>query len=188
MWGVGFNPQNLGTLYRWQNGTISPATEYTWYNGAWWSPQNVTPEIYRTNTIFYCNPFDHFLAIDGDASAGDIANAEFPNNRWYTLNFRHDYELSRLDLVGDKPHLAGNGPRFIDQLGIRSWRHPDSPEAPAPTSTGLSGNLALLIGLVVFSCRSDRMDNVLRNAWRNYQWLGHNHHHGRTFHQSSYLG
>ena len=127
--------------------------------------------------MFYCNPFDHFLAAEGDASASDIADAPFPNNRWYTLNFHHQSTLSRLDLGGGEPYLAGNGRRFIDQLGINSWRNP---EPDAPTSTGLAGNLALLIGLVVFSCKSHNMDNVLRNVWRAYEWRGHNHSHGRT--------
>lgn len=180
MYGAGFRPQTLGILYKWQNGVITPATGYTWHNQSWWSSQHGVPNIYRTSTMFYCNPFDHFLSTEGDASTRDMANSPAPNNRWYTLNFQHDYTLSRLDLGGDRPYLAGNGRRFIDELGIASWRHPDEADDPAPTSSGLAGNLALLIGLVVFSCRAERMDTVLRNAWRSYQWIGHNHSNGRT--------
>ncbi|TVY73453.1 hypothetical protein LSUE1_G007726, partial [Lachnellula suecica] len=174
---AGFATQGAATLYRWQNGIITPAPGYQWYNGAWWWGNRAAATFYRANTMFYCNPFDHFLAAQGDVSMRDMATAPFPNDRWYTFNFHHDeYALSRLDLGGAEPYLAGNGPRFIEQLGIGSWRNPDT---DAPISGGLAGNLALLIALIAFSCRSQNLDNVLRTSWQNYQWRGHNHGSGR---------
>lgn len=126
--------------------------------------------------MFYSNPWDQFLATHGDASTRDIANAPVPDNRWYTLSFHNYYSLSRVDIAGPEPYLAGNGSRFIDQLGIRSWCNPNQ---DAPPADGLAGNLALLIALIAFSCRSDRLDTVLRHSWSNYGWRSHTHNHGR---------
>ncbi|TVY37326.1 hypothetical protein LSUB1_G004750 [Lachnellula subtilissima] len=172
---AGFGQQIPGTVYRWENGVISQAIGYEWYRGAVWSSHGVTG-LHRANTLFYCNPFDQFLATEGNAIDRDMANSPVPNNRWYTLNFRHQSTLSRLDLGGPEPYLAGPVPHSINQLGLNSWYNP---EPLAPPSSGLSGNLALLIALVAFSCRSERLDTVLRTSWRHYEWRGHNHSNGR---------
>jgi hypothetical protein len=175
---VGFGSQTNAALplYRWQNGIVSPATGFQVYNGEWWGPSRTSAAaLYRTSTVFYCQPFDRFLATEGDASARDMGTSDFPDNRWYTLNFQHHETLSRIDLVGPEMYLAGNGPRFIEQLGIDAWCNPDP---KAPPSGGLAGNLSLLIALITFSCTSQDLTEVLQTSWRNYEWRGHNYRSG----------
>jgi len=179
LWRAGFGQQTNAALplYKWQNGIVSPANGYQAYNGEWWGPSRTgAATFYRTSTMFYCQPFDCFLATEGDPSMRDMETSDFPHNQWHTLNFEHHGTLSRLDLFGSERHLAGNGQRFIEQLGLTHWSNPDP---GAPVSGGLAGNLALLIALVAFSCRPQHLSDVLQNSWREYSWRGHNHGSGR---------
>lgn len=61
-------------------------------------------------------------------------------------------------------------------LGLEAYT-----DADAPQHGGLSGNLAILIGLIALSCRSRDFDTVLLvdRAWQNFHWRGHNHQHRR---------
>jgi len=126
-----------------------------------------------------------FFTFDGDASAMDIEEAEFPHNRWYPLQFYHDVGLSRIDISGDQPLLASPGGGWINQLGLGSYNYQESDSqvqsSVPPPSEGLAGNLAILIALIAFSCGSRDLDNILLNdrAWRRYQWRGHNRQNGR---------
>ncbi|TVY34526.1 hypothetical protein LOCC1_G007809 [Lachnellula occidentalis] len=169
---AGFASEFLGTLYRWQNGVVTQATEYQWSQGAWWGPDGVAG-LYRANTMFYCNPFDQFLAAEGDASDKDMADAPCPSNLWLRLYFRHQSALSRLDLGGSEPYLAGKT-WSINQLGLNFWYNPNK---RAPLSSGLAGNLALLIALVAFSCRYNRLDTILQTSWRDHAWQPHHYSH-----------
>jgi hypothetical protein len=158
-------------VYRWRNGVISVATSYQWAEGSPYPPHGGVLDYYRSITMFYCNPWDQFLVADGDASTRDIETSDSPGDLWHPLDFRHDKGLSRLDFVSE-PRLAGNGGAFIDHLGLASYERVDS---DAPPSRGLAGNLAILIGLVAFSCRSRDLHNVLirDRAWHRYRWNGH---------------
>jgi hypothetical protein len=175
---AGFGPKSRGTVFRWRNGVITAPTGYQWIDGYAYAPNGGVLNYYRSMTVFYCNPWDQYLVADGDASTRDIATANFPGERWYPVNFRNDGNLSRLDFAGDEQYLAGNGAAFIDQLGLTSYQ---SQEQGAPTSGGLAGNLAILIGLVAFSCRSRDLRDILVNdrAWHRNRWNGHSRDSGR---------
>jgi hypothetical protein len=175
---AGFGAQVPGTVYRWENGIISIAAGYQWYNGYGYTPNNEFLEIYRAMTTFYSNPFDQFLVADGDASTRDMPTAQWPQDRWYPVTFHHQQNLTRVDFAGDQQYLAGNGPDFIQQFGLGSYQNQD--HSP-PASGGLAGNLAILIALIAFSCRTQDLHTVLieDRAWRNYRWRGHNRRHGR---------
>lgn len=138
--------------------------------------------------MFYCNPFDQSVAAEGDATNRDMGDAPHPNNRWYTLRFHHQSALSRLDLGGPEPYLASkladHGSYSINQLGLTSWYDPDPRSSP---STRLAGNLALLIALVAFSCRSARLDTVLRTSWIHYEWRPHLYTPGRKFYHDAFF-
>ena len=178
IYGAGFSPQVPGHVYRWSNGVITAAPGYQWYEGSGWSPSNTQLVTYRVNTVFYCNQWYHFFAAEGDASAWDIANSPFPNNRWYALSFRHHGGLSRIDLFGSQQTLAGSGAGWLNQLGLSAY---DNLDPTAPQAAGLTGNLAILVALIAFSCRYQDLNTVLLNdrAWRNYQWRSHGRQHGR---------
>lgn len=157
---AGFGVQNRGTIYRWNGGEISTAG----------IPNANSLQPYKATTMFWCNPFYQFLAATGDASTRDIASTE-SEDKWHAINFHHEETLSRIDYAGDQ-YLAGNRAGFISQLGLTSYenQHDD-----APVAGGLAGDLAMLIGLVAFSCKRRELSQILINdrAWRNYQWIGH---------------
>jgi hypothetical protein len=173
-----FGAKSQGTVFRWSNGVISAPAGYQWVDGYAYAPNGGALNYYRSITMFYCNPWDQYLVADGDASTRDIETAPYPGDRWYPINFRHDNGLSRVELAGGEQYLAGNGATFIDHLGLLSYQNQDS---AAPPSGGLAGNLAILIALVAFSCRSSHLrDALIRDrAWHRYRWNGHNHASGR---------
>lgn len=126
--------------------------------------------------MFWCNPFYQFMVASGDATTRDI-DLTGPEDTWYAINFHHEEGLSRIDYVANQ-YLAGNDRGFIAALGLNSYRNS---EEDAPKSSGLAGNLAMLIGLVAFSCKRRELDAVLvgDQAWRGYRWHGHNRSSGR---------
>lgn len=182
IYGTGYSAQVAGQLYRWSNGEVSAAgSNYQLYEGNWWGPGPVQLTYYRSATTFYCNPWSQFSTFDGDPSIFEnIEVAPFPRNRWYPLAFHHEEGLSRVDFVGEGQSLAApsRGAGWVNQLGLLSYEGQD-PEAPG--LQGLGGNLALLIALVAFSCRSGDLNTVLLGdrAWRHYNWRGHHRPHGR---------
>lgn len=173
---AGFWPPIPGRMFRWTDGSITPANDYQWYNGNGWGPGNIQLTHYRTTSMFWCNEWTQFLIADGDVSTRDIATSLFPDNRWYPLTFDHDGTLSRVGTSYEHQHLAGSGANWIGPLGLSAHnnRH-------AHQSTGLAGNLATVIGLIAFSCQANELGTVLLTdrAWRHYDWMGHNRAHGR---------
>lgn len=178
MYRAGFGAKSQGTVFRWSNGVITAPAGYRWDDGYAYAPNGGVLNYYRSITMFHCNPFDQFLVAEGDASTRDIETAPWPGDRWFPVNFRHDGGLSRVDFTAEQ-FLAGNGAAFIDDLGLISYQ---SQDPDAPPSGGLAGNLAILIALVAFSCRSTHLRDILvghNRAWHLYQWAGHNHSSGR---------
>lgn len=176
---AGFGEQNPGTVYRWNGGEISVAAGYEWDEGYGCAPSGDTLEIYRATTMFYSNPFHQFLVAKDDATKRELATDECPEDRWLTLQFHHEDTLSVLDYAAD-PDLAGHEASFIRSLGLTSY---ENQEPDAPKAGGLAGNLAMLIGLVAFSCKRRDLTQVLIDdrAWRGHRWRGHNRSSGREF-------
>jgi hypothetical protein len=168
----GFGEQTAGTLYRWDDGRVSRATDV---------PANAGLTPYRAVTMFYCNTWTQFVVTDGDVRSRDIAGRSPPQDRWYRLGFHHLGTVSYLDFVANAV-LAGNRAGFIQRLGLESYENQDE---HAPRAGGLAGNLAMLIALIGFSCRRGDLDTVLIHdrAWRNHEWRGHHrpNDHGRKF-------
>lgn len=116
------------------------------------------------------------MVATGDASLRDMDQSVEPNNRWWPLTFRHEGSLSRVSESGDEPRLAGTG-GWINGLGLSAYRHRHTTPAG-----GLAGNLAIVIGLIAFSCESTDLNTVLLNdrAWRRGgRWHGHSRENGR---------
>jgi hypothetical protein len=177
MYQAGFGAKSHGTVFRWRNGVISAPAGYQWEDGYAYAPNGGALNCYRSITMFYCDPFNQFLMAEGDASTRDIETSPWPGDRWFPVNFRHDDSLSRVDFTAERC-LAGNGAPFIDHLGLVSYQNQDP---DAPPSGGLAGNLAILIALVAFSCRSTHLRDILvhNRAWHRYRWTGHDHASGR---------
>lgn len=115
-----------------------------------------------------------------------------PRNRWWPLTFEHEGSLvfneetgqesyfpgsiSRVQETGQQSYLAGSG-AWTKDLGLGSYK--DEYTGPAG---GLAGNLAIVLGLVAFSCKSRRLHDVLiqdRALRSGARWEGHNHSDGR---------
>jgi hypothetical protein len=147
-------------MYRWKDsGTVSTAADCHYYEGEWLSKNAAPLAVYRKATMFYCDPFNQFTTATGDASTRDMNKEQFPDDRWYPLTFRHSGTLSRVDVAGEEQYLAVNGSRWIDHLGLSSYANQNE---SSPDSGGLSGNLALIIALVAFTCRPREFDEILR--------------------------
>jgi hypothetical protein len=174
-----FRAQRPGRLYRWKNGgTVSTAADCHYYEGEWLS-KNATPlTVYRKATMFYCNPWYQFVIATGDVSTRDMNKGLFPDDRWWHLTFRHSGTLSRVDVRSEEQYLAVNGSQWLRDLGLTSNANYDE---SAPESGGLSGNLAIIIGLVAFTCRAAEFDDILQydRAWHHRKWNGHLRPHGR---------
>jgi hypothetical protein len=166
---AGFGQQRPGTMYRWHDGQVSRATD---------APNGAGLTLFKAVTMFYCNPFNQFVVTDGDVRFRDLPSSPAPQDRWYPLCFHHLDKVSYLDFAGEYTYLAGNRAGFIRGLGLDSYKNQ---EDNAPRARGLAGNLAMLIGLIAFSCRTGDLDRVLIDdkAWRYHEWRGHDRRHGR---------
>lgn len=171
----GFAQQVPSRIYRYEDGRISSANDCQWFNSQWWSAAGDELTEYRASTIFWCNNFFQFMVATGDASARHMDESPDPQNRWWPLTFRHEGSLSRVEEIGQESRLAGSGP-WINSLGLSSYRNRKT--CPAG---GLAGNLAIVIGLIAFSCESEDLHDVLLRdrAWRGARWHGHNRGDGR---------
>lgn len=174
----GFDRPVIGQLYRWDEGIISVCYDCPLREGAYRVSvtSNAPLATYRTNTLFWCNPFTQFMIVPGDASTYNIASATPPNNRWWPLNFEHDGDLSRVAESGQHPYLAGRRLAWIRDLGLESYACHQGVH-----HGGLAGNLAAVVGLVAFSCSSSDLEDVLvrDQAWIETVWRGHNMYDGR---------
>jgi hypothetical protein len=168
----GFHPPTRGLLYRWTNGNITVATDCQLWEGHWWSggPDRHPLEAYNTKTIFWCNSFEQFQTANGTANTRDMEESDHPDNRWWPLTFRHDGALSRVEESSQDGGLAGTRREWIGQLGLNAYNN-----YGAPRSTGLAGQLPIVIALIAFSCRARDLNRVLitDQAWGGYRWAGH---------------
>jgi hypothetical protein len=182
VYSAGFGPQSPGRIYRWTNdAAVKVAADCHYHDGQWLSKNAAPLAVYRKATMFYCNPFDQFLISNGDASTRDMATAPFPDNRWYPLTFINEGTLSRVDVAGEGLYLAvsgsATGSLWVHDLGLLSYANQTESSS---TSGGLGGNLAIIIALVAFSCRTTHFDDILRDrAWHRHAWLGHSRASGR---------
>ena len=117
-----------------------------------------------------------------DASTRDMATSDFPNHRWWPLNFSHQGSLSRIQDAAEE-RLAGrfspSHNQWMQDLDLNRYEenHPSEP------ATGLAGHLTTLIALIAFSCEPHNLDDILirRRAWRHHRWHPHTLGHGREF-------
>jgi hypothetical protein len=174
----GFGTQRLGVLYRWEEGTISKAADCPVSGGTFResSGSSNSLTIYRTQTLIWCNNFTQFLSVPGDASSVDVANTEAFGNRWWPPTFSYNGTLSRVTVSASEQYLASRRSAWIIALGLESYV-----SRRATQYGGLAGDLALVIGLVAFSCRCRDLDRILRQdrAWDRFRWRGHSREHGR---------
>lgn len=174
----GFHPSAQGKLYRWTHGAISAASDCHWFGKAWASRGMRPLTVYKTVTMFWCNPFVQFMTAMGDATMYDIATSAYPRNRWWPLTFRHEGAISRVDM-GREPLLATEDSAWADSFGLASHANHNAKDNIG--KAGLAGDLAIIVALIAFTCAADDLEDVLLKdqAWRYHVWRGHTRHHGR---------
>jgi hypothetical protein len=155
---------NKSATYRWENGVISHATEHNVTN----TPDSTPLKIYRAITMFYN---DDFVLAEANASARDMRDQKYPRDRWFGLRFRHGTSISRVDLTGDESYMAKQpNKQFAKSLGLGKYQKSDF---SGSQNHGLSGNLAILLALIAFSCRCEALDKDLMSnssGRKSYQW------------------
>ena len=181
--------QKPGNVFRWKNGTVRLAEEYSWVeqsmghaNGRIYATDihgsTVWPEYYRAASVFYTNSVHNFYAVRGDAGTRNIENYS-AEDRWHPLTFLHQDGISYIEHAGDKSYLAGDLGSWTGQLLSTDYRG----AICRPINGGLSGLLPIIIALIAFSCTKDDLERVLINdrAWRGRRWVPHNRISGREY-------
>lgn len=164
--------EHRGTIYRWENGQVSHATGYSWPT----EPVVNPIQKYRAITMFYNGGF---ILADDNASTRDMRNETYPRDRWFDLRFRHEEYVTRLDLTGEETQMTCDLPPQLERsLGLGSYC---KPQYYGRQRNGLSGNLAIVLALISFSCSYDSLDEVLmasRSGWNDYGWKPHRYGRG----------
>ncbi|KAM5344745.1 hypothetical protein ACJ41O_010607 [Fusarium nematophilum] len=160
-------PNNYGRLCRFD------AAQGVWYmmdTGDYWHA-----EVYKTFAVAACNPLLPIMVVDQDP----LVNETGP---WHLLQIFHP--RGRLEGVsqvvtpfsemsgggGPVRYVAGKSPSWIPGLLPKTYR---SPRANPPPSTGLGGELPIILGLMALSASSSRTNEVFlgRNArWQRGAW------------------
>lgn len=148
---AGYHSPRRPRLYRWQNGEITKTdANYT-------EMRSMLVE-YRTSALFYCDRFLHFRASLCDPTIRDMITAPQPFHRWYRLTFENDRGTSRVDVAASEEYLPNRRPSWISKLGLDSYC---DESCETPELECLAGNLAIIIGLIAFSCRPGDLGKVL---------------------------
>ncbi|KAL1862603.1 hypothetical protein VTK73DRAFT_6730 [Phialemonium thermophilum] len=153
----------------------------------------VVPAVaYKTYSVFRCWRFLPFVWVPSDITVveetsamttgdGSSSSAGYNNNNdddigFRPLRFSDGYQrygdalcsepsISKIGFPGCL-HVMGRGPSWMPSLVPASF---SNPEASAPSSRGLTGELPVILGLMALS-QWDRFDPVAQ--WRRGHWLG----------------
>jgi len=125
----GFSAQQLGHVYRWKDGVVSRAEGYQWTSRPIGNPayangtvfgmdgkDPIWPTYFRASTVFYCNHFDKFFTVPGDAGTREMSTSDNAEDWWHPLSFFHDSGISYVDHAGNQEYLAVRSASWIDQL------------------------------------------------------------------------
>jgi hypothetical protein len=110
-----------------------------------------------------------------------LVYSEPPDDEYHPLSFWDgENNISHVGMGDSNRYVAFKDARWNGQLLPHAYSSQSS--GPDPETGGLSGDLALIVSLIGFSCR-DRtsLHRVLTHdrSWRNYEWFPHQHRSGR---------
>ncbi|KAL7934112.1 hypothetical protein V8C35DRAFT_46166 [Trichoderma chlorosporum] len=184
----GFEGEIPGTVMRYQDGTVTAAPGYQWYRGdpgeaAWprggvWAydpdglPMNVNE--YKYLAVFSCNPLLPIVILNGDPlSAADVPRTpllifhppKYPG-RSQAVHLESSTEMGPAMCK----YVAGARPSWVPSLVPTTYINPFN----TVPSTGLAGELPIILGLMAFSESTDMEEEAL-----NRIFLGDGAHHGR---------
>ncbi|KAI5461716.1 hypothetical protein BGZ63DRAFT_404548 [Mariannaea sp. PMI_226] len=198
----GYTDEIQSRVMYYNNGVVSSHPGYQWYRGSppdlrrtegqLWrinaqEDEDYRPVKYSTCAVFACNPHLPIMVCPDDPF---VNNTE---SRWQLLQILHPRAFPGLSQVAhedsnmpDGPgltrYVAGSHPRWIPSLVPSSYRWPHL--STPPPSTGLGGELAIVLGLMALAAEPDHHDsndntNILflgdgnhRGCWRGGGWYG----------------
>ncbi|KAM0339319.1 hypothetical protein ACHAPU_011000 [Fusarium lateritium] len=175
---------------RYSNGEVTEATDFYWYRNTNTLPasqgqllrlddqrnymmdeygQHCYAEEYKTFGVAACNPLLPIMVTDQDPLVSEAF--------WELLRIFHPPRLPGLSQVvtlhsdmgfGGAPvlYIAGRSPNWMPSLLPATYR---SPRSNSPRSSGLGGELPIVLGLMAL-CAAPDMDNTSINSI----FLGHN--------------
>ncbi|KAL2019013.1 hypothetical protein VTK56DRAFT_10178 [Thermocarpiscus australiensis] len=187
-----YNGEIVGTVFRYENGVISPAAGYTWHRPAMGHRGCIVrvnqagvidgfPAHYSTQTIFACSPLLPVIVTHEDASLGysffrrfcacDQRFDEPHCTTWFQLHFEHQNGVSFVNSYGSGyTYVAGKDASWIPSLVPSAYQNTG---ASSPPSEGLSGELPIILALMGFHSRAGRASDVFSNQkWHLGQWRG----------------
>ncbi|KAF6824785.1 hypothetical protein CPLU01_10649 [Colletotrichum plurivorum] len=177
-----YGDERVGSVWRYENGVISPADNYVWYRPepgiegtialqyeqqyddgtgrSVWSYDQM--EVHSTFSVFNCWRFLPCIWTDVDSSVEEMGL----DYKWSQLEFGHDTgEMGVTRLQGLERHVAGKSPSWIPALLPETYA---VPSGSWPQSRGLGGPFGIIIALIALSRRPGHTDEAFREGlWRN---------------------
>ncbi|KAI1494088.1 hypothetical protein F5X96DRAFT_684815 [Biscogniauxia mediterranea] len=179
--------ETVGRVFRYNNGTVTPAEGYQWVRQAWgaeghiYYPTNVVDEYgnnmyplqtYSSSTVFDLGPFFPCAYALVDATTHDISMNEAPWNTFYALQFNNQDGVSRAFFNGGSKFIAGSA-SWLERLVPAAYRTPPGAERFSPTPLG--GELGAVLGLMALAERPGRTDHAFSSHWNENIWHGTRH-------------
>lgn len=218
----GYDDEEPSVVFRCSDGVISQASNYAWARSSvddgGLGPGNIfifvdlnngqpleDPEkmpVYNVCTIFSCNPQLPIVAVSADATIDTTMyhGSTGPYGPiWATPQFiPHATNPGTSEIILDanqgQGYVIGRDASWIPSLLPSTFKN----SGHAPSSTGLSGDLAAIIGLMAFYERrgnnQPRTNELFlggdspRGMWHQYRWRGSGRPHGYATFESPLRG
>ena len=167
-------------FYRWKGGRMVSVSAIEAFHGA-------NPRRYCCATMFTQKPYtDHLFVVNCNATEHDVCSWR---GGWQALSFEHvpqpgsvNRTYSSVAYVGTESHLAAHGsaswmgqllPRDYDYCRVETHNGTGAPIPPETESAGLTGNLALLLGLAAYSAPPNSLQAALTTSMGPNTWTRH---------------
>ncbi|PNP49659.1 hypothetical protein THARTR1_09670 [Trichoderma harzianum] len=197
----GYGGETPGRVMRYRHGRVTAAPGYEWYR----EDTNESPRppgyvlmynpdgspmytedgtrryatVYKQLAVFSCNPFLPIVVVNGDPlSAESLSRSplqfHYPPHQEGISHAVHPESYMQYGL-GPRKYVAGANPSWMPSLVPAIYSNPFN---PGP-STGLAGELPIILGLMAFS-ESTSLEGAVnrtflgagvhRGLWRDGQW------------------
>ncbi|KAI1323671.1 hypothetical protein F5Y16DRAFT_332846 [Xylariaceae sp. FL0255] len=176
-----YSDEIVGTVFRWQDGNITPATDYVWYRPEGIHPTNGTRaegyissryygqcEQYKTFAVFNCwRPLPCVYA-QADPMVTPLGNLG-AGEHWSLMGFEDDDGTGLTRIAADRgvQVVAGRNPSWLPGLIPNTFEN----LITGTPSNGLGGELAVIIGRVALQYGQNDTDTPFRGGkWKYGVW------------------
>ncbi|KAK4239512.1 hypothetical protein C8A03DRAFT_42835 [Achaetomium macrosporum] len=188
-----YRSEVIGTVFRYQNGIISPAHGYVWYRPQMGAKGCIVrinqasvidgyPIVYSETTVFSCSPLLPMIVTRDDASLGGTfmrrvceCDRRFDGySAWSLLHFTGGDSQEGISSINSyasgAPCVVGKDPSWIPSLVPSVYRNT---KPSAPPSQGLAGELGIILALMGFHGKKHQASDVFLNrTWHLNRWNG----------------